>query len=96
MKRGTILKNLWAGHETYFIYMGFPAHSCKAEARKTGGLILVNVDGRWDLEKAPMYCHSLRDREHYPIVGHIDLKKLCIDGILQAIEPPKEDDHAAG
>ena len=24
MKKGTILKNLWAGHETYFVYMGFP------------------------------------------------------------------------
>lgn len=86
MKKGTILKNLWAGHETYFVYMGFPVHSGKAEAKKTGGYMLVNVDGKWHFERSQMYCHSLRDQEHFPVVGHIDFEKMCIDGILKAIE----------
>lgn len=86
MKKGTILKNLWAGYETYFIYMGFSVPSRKAEAKKTGDYLLVNVDGNWRFERAQMYCHSLRDQEHFPIVGHIDFEKMCIDGILKAIE----------
>lgn len=86
MKKGTILKNLWAGYETYFVYMGFPVRSGKAEAKKTEGYTLVHVDGKWRFERALMYCHSLKDQEHFPVVGHIDFEKMCIDGILKEIE----------
>lgn len=91
MKKGTIFKNLWAGYETYFVYMGFPVRSGRAEAAKVGGYLLVKVDGKWRFERAEMYRHSLDDKEHFPIVGHINYDKMMIDGILQAIgKPPKE------
>ena len=85
MKRGTILKNLWAGHETYFVYMGFPVRSGKAEAKKIGGFSFANINGEWHFERACYYSHSLQDREHFPVVGHVDLKKACINAILKAI-----------
>lgn len=85
MKRGTILKNLWAGHETYFVYMGFPVRSGKAEAKKTGGFSLVNINGEWHFERACYYCNSLRDDEHFPVVGCVDLKKACINAVLKEI-----------
>lgn len=92
MKKGTIFKNLWAGHETYFVYMGFPVRTGRLEAAKVGGYRLVNVDGKWKFERSTMYRHDLKDEEHFPIVGHIDFAKMCIDGILKAIEKtPKEE-----
>lgn len=92
MKKGTIFKNLWAGHETYFVYMGFPVRSGKAEAKKTGGYSLVNVNGNWKFESVQYYIHTLLDKEHFPIVGYIDFAQMCIDGILKAIEKsPKEE-----
>jgi len=86
MKRGTILKNLWAGYETYFIYMGWPVRTRKGEAAATRGYTITNVDGEWRFRTSEYYTHSLQDREHYPIVGWIDLDKLIADGVLQAIE----------
>lgn len=92
MKKGTIFKNLWAGHETYFVYMGFPVRTGRGEAAKVGGYSLVNVDGKWKFDSAQYYIHTLPDKEHFPIVGHIDFAQMCIDGILKAIEkPPKEE-----
>lgn len=85
MKRGTILKNLWAGHETYFVYMGFPVRSGIVEAKKTGGYKLTNVGGKWIFERTCHYCHSLRDQEHFPVVGFVDLEKACIAATLKAI-----------
>ena len=85
MKKGTILRNLWAGYETYFIYMNFPAHSYKNEANKTGGYQIVNIDGKWKFSKAVYYTRDLKDTEHFPVVGWIDFDRMVIDGILQAI-----------
>ena len=83
------LRNLWAGHETYFIYMGFPAHSFKNESKKTGGYSLVNVYGEWKFSRSVYYVNSLKDTEHFPVVGWIDFDRMVIDGIRQAIN--KED-----
>ena len=86
MKKGTILQNLWAGHKTYFVYMGFPVRAGKAEAKATGGYEISFVNGDWVFGKAQYYIHTLNDREHFPVVGYIDFQKMCIDGILNAIE----------
>lgn len=85
MKKGTILKNLWAGYESYFVYMGWPAHSYKNEAKKTAGYSLINIAGKWKFEKAQYYCQHLNDREHFPIVGYIDINSTFADCILKAI-----------
>ena len=94
MKKGTILKNLWAGHETYFVYMGFPVRTGKCEAKATGGYGLVKLDNGWKFEIAVYYVQSLKDTEHFPVVGYIDINRAMADVILQAIsmgaEPPNE------
>lgn len=100
MKKGTILKNLWAGHETYFVYMGFPVRTGKSEAKATGGYGLVKLDDAWKFEKAEYYVQDLKDAAHFPIVGYIDINRAMADCILQAIavgaEPPKEEDDVQG
>ena len=85
MKKGTILKNLWAGHETYFVYMGFPVRTGKCEAKATGGYGLVKLDDGWKFERATYYVHSLKDTEHFPVVGYIDINRAMADVVLQAI-----------
>ena len=94
MKKGTILKNLWAGHETYFVYMGFPVRTGKGESKATGGYGLVNLGDGWKFERAEYYIHDLKDTEHFPVVGYVDINRAMADVILQAIsmgaEPPEE------
>lgn len=94
MKKGTILKNLWAGYETYFVYMGSPVRTGKCEAKATGGYGLVKLDNGWKFERTMYYVQSLKDTEHFPVVGYIDMNRAMADVILQAIsmgaEPPKE------
>lgn len=97
MKKGTIFKNLFAGHETYFVYMGFPVRTGKCEAKATGGYGLVKLDNGWKFERAMYYTHTLKDKEHFPVVGYIDMNRTMADAILQAVkdgfEPPKEEEH---
>lgn len=85
MKKGTILRNLWAGYETYFVYMNFPARSYKNESKKTGGYNLVNVCGTWKLSRGVYYTCDIKDAEHFPVVGCIDFDRILIDGILNSI-----------
>ena len=94
MKKGTILKNTWAGYETYFVYMGFPVRTGKYEAKATGGYSLVNLGDRWKFERAEYYIQDLKT-ERFPVVGYVDINRAMADVILQAIsmgaEPPKEE-----
>ena len=84
MRRGTIIKNLWAGYETYFSFQGVAngfAH----------GYILVNIDGKWNLKKGSFYWRDIRDdREHFPIVGIADVEGTIIRTILGGINPNAE------
>lgn len=74
-----IYKNLWAGHETYFI-------KCGQDKIFAYGYGLVLTGNKWDLHKANYYLSSLReDREHYPVVGNINLKKIVTEEILSTI-----------
>lgn len=84
MKKGTIFANLWAGHETYFVYQG------AVGGRKRGpdlswGYKLVFFENKWHLKKASFYTQDLRDAEHFPVVGHIDIDALLKQSILEAI-----------
>lgn len=85
MRKGTIIKNLWAGNETYFIYMGFPVRTGKMEARKVGGYSLSSANDEWKFRRACYYVNSLKDSEHFPVVGYIDLEETCIRETLKAI-----------
>ena len=95
MKKGTILKNLWAGYEAYFIYMGYPVRSGRAEAKKTGGYYIANVNGSWGIERGVFYVQDLANVEMFPPVGHIDLKDIAIAAVLKAIsgKPVTNADH---
>lgn len=89
MKRGTIVKNKWAGYETYFI--------CQEKRTKFGipmikGYTISNIDGKWSLDEACFYLDSLKDTEHYPVVGYLDIDKLIQDNLLNIIEGYKENE----
>lgn len=86
MKKGTILKNLWAGYETYFIYMGFPVRVGRFEASKVGGYSLSKINGKWIFERSQYYRQSIKDTEHFPVVGHIDVDSAMINAVLSAIK----------
>ena len=93
MQRGTIFQNKWAGFETYFIYMNHPVRTGAREAPATAGYQITKLNGKWVLDKAQYYYQSLRDEEHFPQVGHIDLeeaKEVFIKAILDAIGKKEE------
>lgn len=97
MKKGTILKNLWAGYETYFIYMGFPVRVGRAEASKVGGYSLSKIKGKWIFARAQYYRKDIiNDREHFPVVGHIDLDSTMTSAILAAIQSGGADNATDG
>lgn len=81
----TIHKNLWAGYETYFVRMG-------TSGRYATGIGVVNVDGDWRVDfSEKYYANDLRhDKEHFPVVGSIDIKAVVKDAVLKAVKP-KED-----
>ena len=78
----TIHKNLRAGYETYFVRMG-------TSGRYATGISVVNVDGDWRIDlSAKYYASDLRhDKEHFPLVGSVDIKKVVKDAVLKSIEP---------
>ena len=78
----TIHKILWAGYETYFVRMG-------TSGRYATGIGFVNVDGDWRVDfSTKYYSFDLRhDKEHFPVVGSVDVKKVVKDALLKAIEP---------
>ena len=83
-----IYKNLWAGHETYFIRMSNSGRYAK-------GIGIVNVNGVWKVDyNASYYSSDLRhDKEHFPIVGNINLDNVIFENVMRCIEPQtdKED-----
>ena len=78
----TIHRNLWAGYETYFIRMG-------SSGRYATGIALRNIHGEWRMDFATRYYASdLRhDKEHFPVVGSVDIKAVVKDAVLKAVEP---------
>lgn len=93
MKKGTILKNNWAGNPCYFINMNYPVRTGKMEAKKTGGYCMWYVQNKWTLERADFYRSSLNDKEMFPEVGYIDLEKVCIDAILKELNLKEKGDE---
>ena len=77
--RNKIYKNLWAGYETYLI-------KTSSNNKHTNGYLLVNIDGKWILDKGVFYTQDLKyDKEHFQVVGEVDLDKVIINGVLNAI-----------
>lgn len=83
IKHGTILRNMWQPqYRSYFVYRysnGTYAHGIS--------LILTDyneMELRWDA-KYPKKDIML-DREHFPIVGHLNLVSLIKDAILSNVK----------
>ena len=86
MKKGTIFRNLWAGHETYFVYQGSLPPKGNQPAMSHGYGLMLHSDGKWEVDRSTYYTRDLKnDREHFPIVGYIDMDKVMTDAILSAV-----------
>lgn len=87
MKKGTIFRNLWAGHETYFVYQGsIPTKGMQSATSYGYKLMLYPDSEKWKVSKASYYTRDLEnDREHFPVVGQVDMDKVMTDAILSAI-----------
>ncbi len=68
MKHGTILRDLYQSkHDSLFVYMGVSGKYAKCFRVVDGEFF-----GVYDLLKKDI----LNDREHYPIVGHVNIAKV--------------------
>lgn len=86
MRIGTIYQNLWAGYETYFVYLGKNSRIGRAPTA-TNVLQITKLGRTWQMSMAQYSLASLtEDEEHYPRVGYIDMEELLTKGILKGIE----------
>ena len=92
MRKGTVFKNLWASYESYFIYQ-MPGRSAKREAKRSSGYVIYNVDGKWSIRRGDFYTCDLEDREHFPIVGHLDVETVLINAVLDIIRDEGADER---
>ena len=89
IKRGTIFRNLWAGYETYFVYL----RQTTIERERCGdGIIIADYKRNgWEMRRGQHYKSDLEtDKEHYPVVGHIDVDRLLTDAIITEIQKWKD------
>lgn len=82
MRRGTVLRNLWQPtHESYLVYLGTHGEYSKC---------LWLLDGKFPSsgthEESFYKQDILNDREHFPIVGYVDVDKVVHDAILAEVE----------
>lgn len=74
-----IYKNLWAGYETYFVKK-------RQDKRYAYGYQIICVDGKWEYrENAMYYLCTIRDSEHFPVVGEINLTEIIFRSIMEAV-----------
>lgn len=76
MGRCKIYKNLWAGYDLYLVPVS------------GGRMISVhNAYREWRVNYSPGYTRiSLRDTEHYPVVGEVDIDQAIISAVLAGEE----------
>jgi len=78
MKVGTIVRNMYQpGRESLLVYRGTTGRYAKVI---------------WPLEGKVLFGHKfykndiLKDREHFPIVGQIDVDKLILGAVREAVK----------
>lgn len=79
-----IYQNKWSGLKRYFIKI-FEVSVGRRRLGK-GISIILYPDNKWRISWE--YCdpYDLKnDSEHFPVVGNINLKKLLIEAILNAV-----------
>ena len=82
-----LYQNKWAGYETYFTPMHI-ARTGKNEADAMDGYVITNVNGKWECRKGKYYIHTMRDEEHFPVVGEVKINILgyVMDAMLDALK----------
>ncbi len=83
MKHGTILKNLYQpSYESLLVYIGLSGRYAKC-------LWLINGEflGIRDFYKNDI----LYDRDHFPIVGFVDYKKVMVNAIRNGMKQEASD-----
>ena len=82
-----LYQNKWAGYETYFTPI-YPVRTRKREADAIGGYEITRVNGKWKCRKGQYYTYSLRDEEHFPVVGDVKINILgyVMGAMLDALE----------
>ena len=80
MARVNIYKNLWAGYDCYFVRMS-------SNGRVDTGISVHNAYGDWRVKyMSQFYSHDIKNTEHFPIVGKIDIDQSIISAVLAAEE----------
>ena len=89
-----LYQNKWAGYETYFTPI-YPVRTRKREDDAIGGYEIIKVNGKWKCRKGQYYIHSLRDEEHFPVVGNVKINILgyvmgeMLDALERRTDEPK-------
>lgn len=70
-----------------FVYQrSIPAKGMRSATSYGYKLMLYPYSEKWKVSKASYYTHDLEnDREHFPVVGQVDMDKVMADAILSAI-----------
>lgn len=74
-----IYKNTWAGYDYYFV----PTYTSGYGA---SGYVVHNAYGKWKVDKAQFSKETIKDAEHFPKVGEINLNKIIIENVLKEVE----------
>ena len=86
MRIGTIVQNLGAGYETYFVYTGERVSRSRGSMHGiTEGYTLTNNRGEWRIQRDCYAMSDLEDHERFPRVGYIDLEQVLTKSFLKAI-----------
>lgn len=77
MKTGTIVRNMWQpDYESLLVYTGSAGQYSK---------MLWILNGKYEGVHNYYKRDILNDREHFPIVGYVDYKKVLIDTVRAAV-----------
>ena len=84
---GKLYQNKWAGYETYFT-PAYPVRTRKGESNAIGGYEVTKINGKWKCRKGSYYTHTIRDEEHFPVVGEVNINVLGYvrSAMLNALE----------
>lgn len=86
MRIGTIVQNINAGFETYFVYTGERIHRARGGVRGiTQGYGVTRIGNEWQLRRDCYALSDLEDPNKFPRVGYIDIEQVLTRDILRAI-----------
>lgn len=77
MKHGTILQNMWQpSYESYLVYQGVSGKYAN---------VIWMINGRVEFGHKFYKSDILNDREHFPIVGFVDIQKVLKEAIERGL-----------